>query len=125
MLKVYVYYNLHKKCWSVRALSGPSKGLVIAHKDEVQLFDCEFRVSEAGRRRVLREQRKNVHAGVVGYLRNDIRVTKLKAATEVTYNPYKYDSFVVKSSPAFKVQGADVVLLTNTRQVIANDVRLK
>ena len=52
--------------------------------------DCEFRVQDAGRKKVLAEKRKNVHAGVVGYLTNTVE----NATTEVTYNPYLYSTFV-------------------------------
>ena len=65
-MRVFVYYNLHKKCWSIRALEGENKGRVIAHRHEVCLENVTFKVSEAGRQRVLREGRKNVHAGCVG-----------------------------------------------------------
>ena len=68
-MKAFVYYNLHKHRLSVKALSGSQKGRVVAHAVRVVLHDCEFRVSEAGRQRVIREKRKNVHAGVVGTLK--------------------------------------------------------
>lgn len=67
-MKVFVYFNLHKKVWSVKALEGRNKGRVIAHADKVLLRDVTFKVSEAGRQRVIREGRKNVHAGAVGTL---------------------------------------------------------
>jgi hypothetical protein len=98
-MKVFVYFNLRKKCFSIKALEGKNKGRVIAHRDDVLLFDGTFKVSEAGRQRVLREQCKNVHAGVVGHwdetgtdLITIDRVTI--AGTAITYNPYKYDTFV-------------------------------
>lgn len=65
--KVEVYYNLHRKCLSVRSrITGPTYGKVLAHVDHIVLRDVEFKVSEAGRRRVIREQRKNVHAVIRG-----------------------------------------------------------
>lgn len=92
-MRVFVYFNLHKLLWSVRALDGPNKGRVIQHALEVHLVDCQFRVSEAGRQRVLRERRKNVHAGVVGRLAEAVLMDP--AATQrVTYNPYKFATFV-------------------------------
>ncbi len=94
--KVYVYFNLHRKLWSVRALDGPHKGRVIAHKRGVVLQDVTPRVSQAGRERVLRERKKNVHAGLVGYWVpfNTPLVEPMRA---ITYNPYKYESFVYVS----------------------------
>lgn len=96
-MKVFVYWNLHKKLWSVKALEGPQKGKVIDRVSQITLANVEGKVSEAGRQRVLREDRKNVHAGLVGY-------TAITASFEddlivgigdtITYNPRKYTSFV-------------------------------
>ena len=98
-MRVFVYFNLHKKCFSIKALEGADKGRVIAHRDTVVLDGCKLLVSEAGRQRVLRERKKNVHAGVVGHwdmtgtdLITIDRVTTV--GTAITYNPYKYDTFV-------------------------------
>tara|TARA_R110000851_G_scaffold59052_1_gene136866 strand:- start:33 stop:587 length:555 start_codon:yes stop_codon:yes gene_type:complete len=55
--KIYVYRNLHQKCWSVKY-----RGLVIAHTPTAFMWDVEFVVNEAGRQRVLKEGVKNVHA---------------------------------------------------------------
>ena len=93
-MRVFVYFNLHKLLWSVRALEGPDKGRVIQHAHEVHLVDCTFKVSEAGRQRVLSERRKNVHAGVVGRLA-DAAPANMPAGLRVTYNPYKYATFVL------------------------------
>jgi hypothetical protein len=90
-MKVFVYFNLHKKLFSVKALEGDKKGLVIAHVHVIGLENVTFKVSEAGRQRVLREQKKNVHAGCVGTWAGDINHENLE---RVTYNPYKYSSFV-------------------------------
>jgi len=95
--KVFAYRNLHRQCWSVKALEGPLKGRVIYHANEITLFECTFKVSQAGRQRVLREQKKNVHAGVQGYISDNFTFADPESHgcdTPVTYNPYKYDSFV-------------------------------
>ena len=68
LIKVFAYRNLHRQCWSVKALEGPLKGKVIYHASDITLAWCDFKVSKAGRQRVLREQKKNVHAGVQGYM---------------------------------------------------------
>ena len=65
---VFAYYNMNKAVWSVTALEGSQKGRVILHASEVALMHCTFKVSEAGRQRVLREKRNNIHAGIVGQL---------------------------------------------------------
>jgi hypothetical protein len=93
-MKVFVYYNLHKGCFSVKALEGENRGRVIAHRDIVPLTDAKFKVSPAGRARVLREQRKNVHAGVVGRWSMGWVHLRDQEVVRVTYNPYVYSSFV-------------------------------
>ncbi len=100
---VFVYKNLHKDCWSVK-----QDGLVKAHATELDLWDCHFQVNQAGRERVLKEKRKNVHAGIKGYIdclgQSDFSVVD----QQVTYNPYKYESFVNKETeePVFNTSYA-------------------
>ena len=95
-LKVFVYFNLHRKLWSIKALEGPMKGRVIDHQRQVYLERCTFKVSEAGRQRVLRERKKNVHAGVVGYLSSTKanHIAPPGFSIPIVYNPYKYDRFM-------------------------------
>ena len=91
--RVYVYRNLHKGCWSVR-----QDGLIKLHTDHICLFDCQFRVGKKGREKVLREKRKNVHAGVSGYIDSKPEhqewAQRHPNAKSVTYNPYEYETFV-------------------------------
>ena len=96
-MKVFIYFNLHKRCYSVKALSGPQKGRVVAHASSVVLLDASFKVSEAGRQRVLREKRKNVHAGVCGTW-HSAHIGPCAEGVKVIYNPYKYTSFVEKGT---------------------------
>lgn len=101
-MKVFVYWNLHKGLWSVKALEGPHKGRVVARVPFVVLTQAEGKVSQAGRERVLSEKRKNVHAGIVGEWRS-ANVHYANAAPlmkevrsigdQITYNPYKYSQY--------------------------------
>jgi hypothetical protein len=63
---------------------------IIAHVDTINLTDAKFVVNESGRQRVLRERSKNVHATVHG----TVGTPGWKTGIPVTYNPYKYSSFV-------------------------------
>ena len=92
--KVFVNKNLHKNCWSIK-----QDGLVKAHAEDLSMWDCSFRVNQKGREKVLNEKRKNVHAGVIGYL--DVKTRTLDYRNPLSreyklamYNPYKYKSFV-------------------------------
>ena len=112
--RVQVYYNLHKKCLSIR-----HKGKVIEHAQEVTLTDARFHVQQAGRERVLKQKRKNVHAYVSGKLKESfwfIQAPKYiwTAKQRVTYNPYKYKNFVDKETLE-PVASAEVVHISGKR----------
>ena len=85
---VEVYRNLRKDCWSVR-----QGGRVKFHTLYAFLRDAKFKVSQAGRRRVLKEKQKNVHAFVVGLLTDPCQKIE-EQYSAVTYNPYTHQSFV-------------------------------
>lgn len=76
-------------------MEGPQKGRVIGHSDTVLLANARPKVSQAGRKRVLQERRKNVHAGITGELVHT-EVEGYFPGLEITYNPYKYTSFVYR-----------------------------
>lgn len=105
-MRVEVYWNLHKHLFSVRALEGPNKGRVISHSHGITLTDVKFAVQPAGRERVRREGKKNVHAFVRGRIANsgseDCREDF--SDEKITYNPYIYDTFVNAKTkePIFK-----------------------
>ena len=94
--QVQVYWNFHRKCWSVRAAQS---GLVVAHLRFVFLDGCTFNVSEAGRQRVLAGGRKNVHATVRGTIASPTICGSIKLPPQsVRYNPYRAKTFEVYSS---------------------------
>jgi hypothetical protein len=115
--KVEVYWNLHKKVFSVRARSGEHRGRVIAHVDEFTLVNATFAVSEAGRRRVLAEQRKNVHA----FVRGEWSEPTDEQMLPVTYNPYKYETFVrsVDGSPVLEAAVVHGLAASGRSSIIA------
>ena len=106
MKRSQVYFNLHKRLFSVQ-----QSGKVYAHADGVLLENVRFNVSKAGQRKVRETGRKNVHARVTGYpskgeyyvtinpslipdFRNGIENLKGSGWHTATYNPYKNDTFV-------------------------------
>jgi hypothetical protein len=96
-LRVEVYWNLQRKLFSIRLLGGPCRGLVCMHTDAVLLEDVTFAVQAAGRARVLREKRKNIHAFVRGTLHStgaDVPVEVETVGWPVTYDPYRDTTFV-------------------------------
>ena len=93
-MKVDVYFNFHKKVFSVR-----HKGRVIDYTKAIMLEGVKFVVNKAGRARVLKEGRKNVHAFVRGMIHepwvDDGSITNYKS-TPVSYNPYRSGNFTDK-----------------------------
>jgi len=67
-MRVMIYYNLNRYVWSIRALEGPYKGLVIAHAKQVILSGGVPKVCESMRQRSIQQQRRSLHAGLQGEL---------------------------------------------------------
>lgn len=105
---VFVYFNLHKKVWSVKSRTT---GRVLCHTTTVTLSNATGKISESGRQRVIREKRKNVHAGITGTISEKPITVPLMRYRHITYNPYKYDSFVYLDDDTEKFDGADYVEL--------------
>lgn len=92
-MPVEVYWNLHKHVFSVRSRET---GRVLGHCDDINLADVTFRVSQAGRRRVVTEKRKNVHAFVRGVIASDEMHLRgpIETYTRARYNPYESGHFM-------------------------------
>lgn len=103
-MKIFSYRNLNRKgvVWSLKNLKT---GLVVGYATTALFKNVELKVSQAGRKRVLEQKRKNVHAGVQGELvkRLPPRLNWIKAK----YNPYVTETFVDDSgNPLTKVKYA-------------------
>jgi len=105
--RVRVYRNLHTGNFSVQCCKT---GLVIARVASIELSNVRFIVRQAGRLKVLAEKRKNVHAFVVGTVTRNATA----ASRQVSYNPYKMDSFCLVEN-AQPVITADFVRLANNK----------
>jgi len=120
-LIVQVYRNLHLDgvVWSIRIPNGK----VLTHAKGVLLRDATFVVQPAGREKVRRERKKTVHAFVKGEMITDPNeiFEECQAITEdnamsVTYNPYKYDTFVVadKTRDFPEIKSAERIMISST-----------
>jgi len=119
MPKTEVYRNLHKNCFSVRQ-NGRVVEYINDENDIAELHNVTFAVQPAGRAKVLKEKKKNVHAFVRGNLHMTIRHDRRSDldgwdqfyvwAREVKYNPYKMDSFYYVDTEE-PVKYADKVLI--------------
>lgn len=100
-----VYFNLHKKLFSIQQkIHGRWK--VIEHTSSLQMENVTFKVYEAGRQRVLKQKRKNVHAYVIGKIKFN-SPSLLGRFEFVSYNPYKADKF--KTSDLNDIESASYV----------------
>ena len=133
--KIEVYRNLHKKCFSVR-----HKGKVIYHlkdNEQLSLTNVKFVVQPAGRAKVLREKRKNVHA----FVRGEFNAHSMFSNTLMpygnpdygrwgpfdsldfliaTYNPYKSNRFQVVLKGEDRSIGSSSGVLIREGKVYAN-----
>lgn len=87
---VRVYKNLNNGKFSVQ-----QDGKVVCYADHVNLHEISFKVSEAGRQRVIKERQKNVHAYACGKV-IDFNPLDDSIGCDVTYDPYKAGYFFFK-----------------------------
>ena len=111
---VQVYYNFHRKTLSVQ-----NKKHVIHYADEVLLEDAKFWVSEAGRQRVLAEERKNVHAKIRGHW-IDVDTRPDTNWRRVRYNPYVRGCFFYAESED-PIDESDLVYVKGDQIFVSSD----
>jgi len=106
-MKIDAYVNLHKtRAAKHLVYSIRHRGRVIGHTSQLAIKGPTFVVGKAGRERVRRERKKNVHAFVRGeidevsfYMNQALGKEQVIVVTPLTpvfvsYNPYKNETFV-------------------------------
>ena len=81
------------------------------------LKNVTFRVLKRGRERVITERKKNVHAFICGFV-VDFNETHALKGEQITYNPYKYSTFVTKSDEQEAVLANHEMLYCNVKKGI-------
>lgn len=119
-VRVYLDLTPGNHCWSIA--EPKSNGRVLNYSEEIKdgsprrvkektqnvgLRNATFIVQPAGPQRVRSSGKKDVHAWVRGTLA-DVTDIEGKCTKEVTYNAYKFESFVYKESE-IDVENADMV----------------
>ena len=109
--QVRVYRNLHRKLYSIQTYIKGKGWRVTEYADSLSLRRVEFVVRDAGRERVRRENRKNVHAYVTGILTHlPDPYTFLDTSNRVSYDPYTMETFEVDTGrdwePIYKAKYA-------------------
>lgn len=90
--EVRIYRNLNNGRMSVQCKKD-GRWLVAGHVTDCIIEAVTFKISEAGRQRVIRENTKNVHAWGQGKLLVQFDLSK-RASIELSYNPYKHETFI-------------------------------
>jgi hypothetical protein len=121
-----IYRNLHKNCFSVLKYDREKKGYrLYAHVDEAIISQVKTKVSEAGRRRVLKEKSKNVHAFILAKSfsplpSGTLRLIPHAYPDELYYNPYTTEQFINKTSGQ-PVTSHTSVMLKNCKAYLINE----
>jgi hypothetical protein len=111
--RVYVYRNLSHRFGGPGNFSVRQSNKVVIHVDRLMLWDCRFLVSERGRQRVLHEQRKNVHAGISGYVLDTW--PGVYAKIPILYDPYLHKTFI-NANTLKPIYFADLVVFNRHRR---------
>ena len=104
---VDVYWNIHKKCWSVK---DRKTRRIARHAPTLFVRNVKFVVQKAGRAKVIRQKRKNVHAFVRGESTDFILDITHNPNMQIIYNPYKMKTF--QDADGQEANGASLVWLT-------------
>jgi len=107
------YYNTNSSNWTIQ-VKGPNGWRKLKSVEQATLYNVYFKVFEAGRQRVLREKRKNVHA--YAYFESfEEQIHFTGPLITARYNPYMCDKFIAVPSDRWSpyVTGGKVVILSN------------
>ena len=122
-MRVDVYWNLHRLTYSIRAADGPNKGRVIRYADSVFLKDARFVIQHAGRRKVLVNKKRSVHAWIRGTLIDSPPRSDL--LFPITYDPFRDISFIYRhdGSPISTAQYVQCLVRDRKADVSAREMR--
>jgi hypothetical protein len=112
---VRVYLNLHKP--NHFSIVDHKTGLVIGYSEHVTLSNCTFYIRESGRQRVIKNKRKEVHAYIIGNFITAEYNLPNDQITEIYYNPYITETFIIKVSQQ-PIYQADLVYCHNRKVFI-------
>jgi hypothetical protein len=120
-MRVVVYKNLTRGCWSIAEAIGRTglrRGKVIEHRASVALSGVVFVVEEAGRLRVMRKGTREVHAWAVGAIVDGVPAGL--TGEDVTYSPWRAGTFQTRGGDA--VRGGRFVEFTRSHGAIGFDL---
>lgn len=116
MSQFKIYRNLHKNCFSVLKYNAAKKGYRLhAHVDEAILVGVKTKVMHSGRKRVIQERQKNVHAfimakEIIPFPAGTLRLTPQTYSDELYYNPYQTEEFINRRTREYVFSHPHVLL---------------
>jgi hypothetical protein len=119
-LPTQCYRNLNNGSISVRQRVGKS-WLVVGHTHNLVIQNPIFTVSEPSRQRVIREQRKNVHAFSCGILIGQ-NIDALPPIEEIYYDPYTLPYFAWRETN-LKIDRADLLVVIDNQVFCSTESR--
>ena len=93
------------------------EGVIVGHAKNICLQNVSFKVSEAGRQRVIKERQKNVHAFVVGFVVDCIESDNTTGRA-ISYNPYKQGFFYFKDDESKAILSPEQMLYVNSEKIV-------
>jgi len=100
------------------------------HTSYICLQDVNFVVQPAGREKVLKEKKKNVHAFVKGYMISARTMNRRNRDIEwtmdaITYNPYKHPHFTCGEWEVIHAELVDMDIDAECDPVIGYGIKIK
>jgi hypothetical protein len=118
-LQTKIYRNLGNGLMSLTQQINKS-WILVGHTDSVAIEYPKFYVSEAGRQRVLKDRRKNVHAWATGRLLPSTGLV-LPSLKQVYYCPYTQPNFTWLDSKE-PIASADLLVVIDNQVFCASDI---
>lgn len=116
---VFAYKNLTRGCWSLKALSGPRKGRVVAHLDTLTLHGASPKVSAAQLAWMRAHGSRLVCAGIIGAYAGEHAALW---GARIRFAPFERDGFFYPDTGG-AFEGAPVVTFGPHGDVYAQGVR--
>lgn len=115
VMNARIHFNSHKKLLSVQ-MKIEGRWKVVSYVETAYLANVKFKVSEAGRQRVLKNKRKNAHAFICGDLISGLPNDYGKF-NSARYNPYELEKFQCENK---YIDRADFAILSGHKLFVSN-----
>ena len=116
--QVRIYRNLNNGLISLQHYIKPRGWILSGHLVNCILENVSFKVYETQRQRVIKKQRKNVHAFAIGRLLGATPDRNIDPPIKLAYNPYKFSYFYNKDTGQ-RIGTADYLLIKENQVLVS------